>query len=136
MLPGAVLDRLLLDLGARVLKVEAPRGGDPMRGLPPLVRQGKGKGKGKGNRAPGRGSTSDQGGGGIGAGFAAFLAGAESLALDLAHPPAAAAVRRLAARADVLVESFRPGTLGRWGLDPAALAAENPRLVVCSLSSF
>ncbi len=104
MLPGAVLDRLLLDLGARVLKVESPAGGDPLRTAPP--------------------------------GFATFLAGAESLALDLAQPPAAAAVRRLAARADVLVESFRPGTLARWGLDPAKLAAENPRLVVCSLSSF
>jgi len=120
MLPGAVLDRVLLELGARVLKVESPAGGDPMRALPPVQPPGEGEG----------------GGGGIGVAFAAFLGGAESLALDLARPAAAAAVRRLAARADVLVESFRPGTLARWGLDPAQLAAENPRLVVCSLSSF
>ena len=110
MLPGAVLARVLLDLGARVVKVEAP-GGDPMRAVPPRVD-------------------------GVGAGFRALLAGAESVALDLADPAGAEALRRLALGADVLVESFRPGTMETWGLGWAALAALNPRLVYGSLPAF
>lgn len=111
MLPGAVLARTLLDLGARVIKVEDPDGGDPMRGTPPLA-------------------------GGTGAAFAAFLRGAESVAIDLRTEAGAAALRRLAAHADVLVESFRPGTLERWGCGLDRLQALNPVLVTCSLSSF
>src|SRR5439155_655181 len=83
---------------ARVVKVEDPNGGDAMRTAPPLVD-------------------------GVGAGFLAFFRGVESAALDLRTPRGAAAVRALAGRADVLVESFRPGTLERWGLSPASLAA-------------
>ena len=56
LLPGAVLARMLLDLGARVIKVESPHGGDPMRAMSPLI-------------------------GGIGAGFCAFYRGAESICL-------------------------------------------------------
>ena len=111
MLPGAVLDRRLMDLGARVVKVEEPGVGDPMRAVPPLVD-------------------------GIGIGFAALLAGAESVTLDLADPADAERLRRIAARADILVESFRPGTLDRWGIGPEVVTAANPRLVWCSLSSF
>jgi len=111
MLPGAVLARSLLDLGARVIKVEDPSGGDPMRGTPPLVD-------------------------GMGAGFARFFAGAESVCLDLRSKDGAAAFRKLAKQADVVVESFRPGTLGRWGLGPERLLALNGSLVVCSLPSF
>jgi crotonobetainyl-CoA:carnitine CoA-transferase CaiB-like acyl-CoA transferase len=111
MLPGAVLARQLLDLGARLVKVEDPQGGDPMRQVPPLVD-------------------------GIGVGFAAFLRGAESVVLDLRDDVAAQRLRRLAARADVLVESFRPGTLESWGLGWDDLSPDNPGLVWCSLSSF
>ena len=111
MLPGAVLARQLIDLGARLLKVEDPKGGDPMRLMPPQVD-------------------------GIGVGFAAFLRGAESVALDLRDGEDADRVRRLAARADVLVESFRPGTLEAWGLGWDELSAGNRGLVWCSLSSF
>lgn len=111
MLPGAVLARLLLELGARVIKVESPGIGDPLRLAPPLVD-------------------------GIGAAFRAYYAGAESIGLDLRQPADAAVMRKLAAEADVLVESFRPGTLEGWGLAPAALLADHPALVVCSLSSF
>ncbi len=111
MLPGAVLARQLLDLGARVLKVEDPVAGDPFRHTPPLV-------------------------GNTGAGFVACYRGAESLGLDLRSPGGAAAVRRLAKGADVLVESFRPGTMARWGLGRERLAALNPGLVWCSLSGF
>jgi len=111
MLPGVVLARQLIDLGARLIRVEDPAGGDPMRQLPPLV-------------------------GGIGAGFAAFMRGAESVCLDLRQPADQARVRRLAGVADVLVESFRPGTMERWGLGAADLRAANPRLVYLSLSAY
>ena len=111
MLPGAVVARQLLDLGARVIKVEEPDGGDPMRVVPPLVD-------------------------GIGLPFAVLLAGAESITLDLRDAEGQAAVRRLVERSDVVVESFRPGTLERWGLSRDALLAANPRLVGCSLPAF
>ena len=111
MLPGAVVARQLLDLGARLVKVEDPAGGDPMRQVPPQR-------------------------GGVGVGFAALLRGAESVCLDLRSAEGAAALARMARRADVLLESFRPGTLERWGLGPERLTADNPRLVYCSLSGW
>ncbi len=110
MLPGAVLARLLLDLGARVIKVEDPAGGDPFRYAPPLVE-------------------------GVGAGFALCYRGARSVALDLRRPEHADAVGRLAATADVLVESFRSGRMDSWGLGARSLVEANPRLVYCSLSA-
>jgi alpha-methylacyl-CoA racemase len=111
MLPGAVLARLLLDFGARLIKVEEPGIGDPMRQVPPLV-------------------------GGVGIGFAAFLRGAESVVIDLRSADGADHLCRLAGRADVLVESFRPGTLEGWGLGWDDLSPANRGLVWCSLSSF
>src|SRR5512140_4004186 len=71
MLPGAVLIRTLVDLGARVVKVEDPSGGDYMRSTPPLVD-------------------------GVGAGFHAFFHGVESVTLDLRTPAGASSVRTLA----------------------------------------
>ena len=111
MLPGAVLARQLLDLGARLIKVEEPGAGDPMRMVPPQVD-------------------------GIGVGFATFFRGAESITLDLREADDAKRALRLATHADVLVESFRPGTLESWGLGWDDIRAKNPRLVWCSLSSF
>ena len=111
MLPGAVLARQLLDLGARLIKVEEPGTGDPMRMVPPQIR-------------------------GIGVGFATFFRGAESIILDLRKRDDADRLRRLTTHADVLVESFRPGTLEKWRLGWEDLQPKNPRLVWCSLSSF
>jgi crotonobetainyl-CoA:carnitine CoA-transferase CaiB-like acyl-CoA transferase len=111
MLPGAVLARQLLDLGARLIKVEEPGSGDPMRMVPPQVD-------------------------GIGVGFATFFRGAESITLDLRDADDGARLCRLAAGADVLIESFRPGTLEGWGLGWDGLQPNNPGLVWCSLSSF
>jgi crotonobetainyl-CoA:carnitine CoA-transferase CaiB-like acyl-CoA transferase len=74
--------------------------------------------------------------GGVGIGFSAFLRGAESVAVDLRSDQGAEQLRRLAGRADVLLESFRPGTLENWGLGWDDLSRANPRLVWCSLSSF
>ena len=111
MLPGAVLARTLVDLGARVIKVEDPHTGDTMRHTPPLI-------------------------GDTGAGFCALLRGCESVALDLRSEHGATAFRRLARHADVVAESFRPDTLDAWGLGIPRLHALNPRLVICSLSGF
>lgn len=111
MLPGAVLARMLIDLGARVIKIEEPNIGDPMRLAPPLAD-------------------------GTGAGFRAFYRGAESVVLDLKKSEGAEVLRGLASRADVLVESFRPGTMARWGLSAEALQTMNPALTICSLSGF
>lgn len=110
MLPGAVLARGLLDLGARLIKVEDRRtGGDPMRHMPPMVS-------------------------GVGCGFSHFLAGAESIAIDLGKD--AALVRRMARTADILIESFRPTTRARVGLEPEVLQDKNPGLIVCRLPAY
>lgn len=111
MLPGAVLARSLIDLGARLIKIEDPRMGDLMRLAPPLV-------------------------GGVGVGYCIYYRGAESVGLDLREPAGVAALRLLARRADVLIESFRPGTMARYGLPLEQLRADNPGLVVCSLPGF
>jgi crotonobetainyl-CoA:carnitine CoA-transferase CaiB-like acyl-CoA transferase len=102
---------MLADLGARVIKIEEPGAGDPMRWVPPLVD-------------------------GVGAVFCAFHRGAESVCLDLRSPAGAAALCKLVRNAHVLVESFQPGTLERWGTGPEQLLSIHPGLVVCSLSAF
>ena len=112
LLPGPFAARILADLGARVVKIEEPELGDPVRLAPPFRRDGTGE-------------------------LAArLLGGLESVALDLKREPARGVLERLLARADVLLESFRPGTLARLGFDPERLAEEHPRLVVCSLSGW
>ena len=110
-LPGPLAARLLADLGARVIKVEEPNAGDPVRAAAPLV-------AGKSPLA------------------AMLLAGVESVALDLKQPAAVEALRGLLARADVLLESFRPGTMARLGLAPEVLRERYPRLVICSLTGW
>jgi len=102
--------RMLADLGAEVIKIEAPEG-DMMRTRPPL-RNGA--------------STS----------FGQLNAGKKSIALDLKSPGAVAAVRRLVATADVVVENFRPGVMRRFGLDYDALRAIKPDLVYCAISGY
>ncbi len=107
---GPHCTRLLADLGAEVVKIEAPEG-DMMRTRPP-IRKGA--------------STS----------FGQLNAGKRSLVLDLKDGKAVAAVRRLAAKADVLVENYRPGVMQRLGLDYASLEKLNPKLIYCSISGF
>jgi crotonobetainyl-CoA:carnitine CoA-transferase CaiB-like acyl-CoA transferase len=111
MLPGAVLARQLIDLGARLIKVEEPGTGDPMRMVPPVIDS-------------------------VGIGFATMLRGAESVCLNLTTDDGQGQLRRLVSTADVVVESFRPGTMAGWGLGFDAFSQANPRLVWCSLSSF
>jgi alpha-methylacyl-CoA racemase len=68
--------------------------------------------------------------------FETLNRGKRSIAIDLKAPQGPAVLRRLCARADVLIEGFRPGVLERLGCAPAALSAEFPRLVICSLTGF
>jgi alpha-methylacyl-CoA racemase len=110
-LPGPLVAHLLSDLGARVVKIEEPRRGDPVREAPPVREE-------------------------IGALAALLLSGVESVALDLKQPMAQEVVHRLLARADILLESFRPGTLERLGFAPETLRERYPRLVVCSISGW
>ncbi len=110
-LPGPLAARLLADLGARVVKVEEPRTGDPVRSTPPLSR-------------------------GTSALSAMLLAGVESVALDLKQPSGRDVADRLIARADVLLETFRPGTFARLGWTHEELKRRFPRLIVCSLSGW
>jgi crotonobetainyl-CoA:carnitine CoA-transferase CaiB-like acyl-CoA transferase len=111
MLPGAITARQLVDLGARLIKVEEPSGGDPLRHPPPHVD-------------------------GVSTAFATLLRGAESICLELNDPEDARSLRRLVRNADVLVESFRPGTMEGWDLAPERLRALNPGLIWCSISAY
>ena len=111
LLPGAYATLLLVDLGADVVKIEDPRGGDGMRTLGPL--------------ASGRHGF-----------FERLNRGKRSVALDLRAPEAAAVLDALVARADVVVDSFRPSTARRLGVDAETLRERHPRLVCASISGF
>ena len=110
MMAGPYGTRMLADLGAEVIKVEAP-GGDTMR-----------------NSAPLRDGHS--------AYFAHLNAGKRSIVLDLKQPRDQAAALRLAEHVDVVVENYRPGVMQRLGLGYATLAAANAGLVYCSISGY
>jgi crotonobetainyl-CoA:carnitine CoA-transferase CaiB-like acyl-CoA transferase len=101
---------ILGDLGADVIKIEPPKG-DPVRA------QG----------------TMTEGHSGY---FAGFNRNKRSVVLDLYSPAGKAALNRLLADADVLVENFRPGTLEKLGLTAAALKALNPRLIIASVNGY
>jgi crotonobetainyl-CoA:carnitine CoA-transferase CaiB-like acyl-CoA transferase len=111
-LAGPLCTQTLGDLGADVVKVERPGAGDDTRTWgPPFVEQG---------------STY----------YLGLNRNKRSIALDLADAGDLELARRLAARADVVVESFRPGTIDRLGLGYEAVAVENPAVVYCSISAF
>lgn len=112
LLPGPYCTLWLADLGADVIKIEDAHAPDYLRGMPPRL-------------ADGTNVT-----------FAWLNRGKRSVCLDLRHSAGLQAVRRLIARADVVVESFRPGRMQSLGLGAAALAAHQPQLVYCSLSGF
>src|SRR5215469_4124083 len=102
--------RMLADTGAEVIKIEAAEG-ETMRTRPP-VRNGC--------------STV----------FGQLNIGKKSLVLDLKSPEGAEAVRRLVARADIVVENFRPGVMRRLKLDYESLRPLNDRLIYCSISGY
>ena len=103
---------LLADLGAEVIKVERPGRGDDTRAWGPPWRDG------------------------VSTYYLALNRNKRSVVLDLAEPGDRALARTLAERADVLIESFRPGLMASWGLDGDTIRTTNPRLVSCSVTAF
>jgi formyl-CoA transferase len=100
---------LLGELGAAVIKVEQPDGGDPFRAT---------------------------GGGPYGPNFVAYNHGKRSITLDLKSEPGREAFRRLLGRADVLVENYRTGVMDKLGFPVGTIRAINPRIVHCSITGF
>jgi alpha-methylacyl-CoA racemase len=111
LLPGPFATMVLAGLGAEIVKVEDLDGGDYLRWMPPR-----------------QGDTSAM--------FAALNGGKRSLRLNLKSPRGRDLFLDLAGDADVVLESFRPGVMGRLGLGMEALHARNPRLVLCSISGY
>jgi len=110
-LAGPFATQNLGDLGAEILKIEPPGGGDETRRFPPFL-----------------------------AGESHYFLGInrnkKSMVIDLQQAAGADILRRLVAGADILVENYRPGVMDRLGLGYAALAALNPRLIYCAISGF
>ena len=111
LLPGPFCTVVLADFGADVIKVEDTAGGDYMRWMPPLVDE-------------------------YSAMFHPLNRNKRSMAIDLKNPLGREAFLRLAATADVVVESFRPGVMDRLGIGFASLREVNPKLVLCSISGY
>jgi crotonobetainyl-CoA:carnitine CoA-transferase CaiB-like acyl-CoA transferase len=111
-LSGPYCTMQLADMGARVIKVEQPGKGDDTRAWGPPFLNGES------------------------AYFLSINRNKESLALDLKHPEATHIIDALLAKADVLVENFRPGTMERLGLGYDSITRRFPRLVYCSISGF
>ena len=111
-LSGPYCTMLLADMGARVIKIEQPGKGDDTRAWGPPFLEGES------------------------AYFLSINRNKESVTLDFKHPEGRAALEQLIAKADVLVENFRPGTLAKLGLDYDTLSKTYPRLVYCSISGF
>ena len=111
LLPGPMATLLLAEAGAEVVKVERPGRGEEMRGYAP---------------AWGRDSVN----------FAMLNRGKKSIALDLKSEADRAKLQPLIARADIIVEQFRPGVMARLGLDYAAVSAINPRAIYCSITGY
>ena len=114
-LAGPWAGQTLSDLGAEVIKVEAPQGDDTRRWGPPWIEV-------EGDRSA--------------AYFHACNRGKKSVTADFRTPEGLALTRALIAGADVVIENFKVGGLARYGLDYDSLKAENPRLVYCSITGF
>ena len=110
-LAGPMASQLLGDLGAEIIKVEPPGKGDETRSFAPFF-----------------GTESHY--------FVNLNRGKRSIVLDLTMPEGVDILRALVAKADVLVENFRPGVMQRLQLDYAAVQALNPRLIYCSISAY
>ena len=108
---GPFCGMLLADMGADVIKIEHPEGGDTLRAWPPITE-------------------------GYSENFASLNRNKRSVTLNLKDPADVALARELAASADVLIENNRPGVMDRLGLGYQALAARNPKLIYCSISAY
>ena len=114
---GPFTGSLLADLGADVVKIERPDGGDGMRGWPPL------------STPAGSGSAYSEN-------FASLNRNKRSVGLDLKGRAGVERLLQLAGVADVLVENYRPGVLARLGAGYDAVSDRNPRIVYCSISGY
>jgi itaconate CoA-transferase len=110
-LAGPICTRLLADLGADVIKIEAPEGGDVTRGWDTIA-------------------------GGLSSAFVWVNRGKRSVALDVRDPAARADVERLVASADVFLQNFAPGWAARVGLDEPAVRALRPDVVYVEISGY
>jgi formyl-CoA transferase len=109
MITAPLAGMMLADLGAEVVKVEHPQGGDPFRSFR---------------------------GGLYSPHFVAYNRGKRSIKLDLRKDEGRAVLLKLIARADILIENYRAGVMSRLGLGPNALDAANPNLIHCSITGF
>jgi crotonobetainyl-CoA:carnitine CoA-transferase CaiB-like acyl-CoA transferase len=109
LIAGPFCGQLMGDMGADVIKIEAPGEGDPMRHW-------------------GQGAKP--------AWWRVIARNKRSVALDLRQKRGQEIARQLIAKADILIENFRPGTLEKWGLSPEALHVENPRLIIVRVSGY
>ena len=112
LLAGPFCGQLMADFGAEVIKLEPPGKGDPMRDW---------------------GQEKPQG---VSLWWSVVARNKKSVELDARQPEGQAIIRDLAARADILIENFRPGTMERWGLGYDALKAVNPRLIMIRVSGY
>jgi crotonobetainyl-CoA:carnitine CoA-transferase CaiB-like acyl-CoA transferase len=111
--------QILADLGAEVIKVERPGAGDDTRTWgPPFLKDAEGK------------DTKEAGY------YLAVNRGKRSITVSLEKPEGQKIVKELAARADIVLENYKAGTLARYGLDEASLRKINPRLIYCSVTGF
>ena len=108
---GPMAGTMLADYGAEVWHIEKPVLGDDSRFFPPMVD-------------------------GLSINYCTSNRGKKSVVLDLKDPRGADAVKKLAAKADVLLESFRPGVMKKLGLGYEELKEINPRLIYCSISAY
>ena len=114
-LAGPWAGQTLADLGAEVIKVEAPEGDDTRRWGPPWI---------------------DRDGEKSAAYFHACNRGKKGVTCDFRTPEGQEMVRRLVAEADVVIENFKVGGLAKYGLDYAGLSAVNPKIIYCSITGF
>ncbi len=110
-LAGPAASQALADLGAEVIKVEPPGGGDDTRTFPPFEQ-------------------------GHSVYFLGINRGKKSIVIDLKNDDGVALARDLAQKSDILIENYRPGVMDRLGLGYEALSAINPRLIYCAISGF
>jgi crotonobetainyl-CoA:carnitine CoA-transferase CaiB-like acyl-CoA transferase len=111
LLPGAFCSQILADMGADVIKIEDPDGGDYNRSWKPRAKEESGS-------------------------FLLLNRNKKSVTINLKSPEGKAVFRQLAARADVVLEGYRPGVMERLGFAYEVLKADNPRLILCSISGF
>ena len=116
-LAGPWAGQTLADLGASVIKIERPEGGDDTRTWgPPFI--------------------ADDDGPGSAAYFHATNRGKRSIAIDYEKPEGRSIALALATKADVIIENFKVGGLAKYGLDYLAISAVNPGVIYCSITGF